>query len=192
MQDVTQHYAKILHNTEQDSTTLDNVTRTIFGKGGEKYFELLIKKFKPNTEIVSLGDSGCRVNPCPACGHNDCFTFNPENCVYNCFGCGVKGNVMNIAKHFTSDLTEAGQALKEFTGIDLLSLSSENQELIRKRKLFRDASEIYNKQLILNDTAYDYLIKVRRRKPETIDIMQTGFCADNKAFAEDLEQMGCI
>jgi len=175
MQDVTQHYAKLLHNSEHDSTILDNITRTIFEKGGENYIDLLIKKFKTDTEIVNLGDSGCRVNPCPACGHDDCFTFNPENCVYHCFSCGIKGNVINVANLFTSDQTEAGQALKEFTGIDLLSLSSENQELIRKRKLFKDASEIYNKELILNDTAYDYLLKTRRRKPETIDAMATGF-----------------
>ena len=39
------------------------------------------------------------VGPCPACGGNDRFAINIKKQVFNCRGCSIKGDVIQLVEH---------------------------------------------------------------------------------------------
>jgi len=56
------------------------------------------------TEIESRGiklkgDGTERVGPCPKCGGEDRFSINTKKNVFNCRGCEVGGDVIDLVKH---------------------------------------------------------------------------------------------
>ncbi len=46
--------------------------------------------------IKSIGGSTYRINPCPFCGHNDCFTIFKIQQNYHCFSCAQHGDIINF------------------------------------------------------------------------------------------------
>jgi len=53
-----------------------------------------------NISIQPAGENLFRGNPCPICGHKDCFTIYEQNQTFNCFSCGAAGDVIHLEKHF--------------------------------------------------------------------------------------------
>lgn len=62
-----------------------------------------------------------RFNPCPFCGHNDCFTVFGENLdAYKCHSCGRHGDVFNFAEeHKALNKGEALKAVAQWAGVAL-------------------------------------------------------------------------
>lgn len=67
---------------------------------------------------VNKAGRSWRCNPCPLCGHNDCFTFTSKR--FHCFSCEEKGDVVDFiqkARHVTN--VEALRYLSNIIGIPL-------------------------------------------------------------------------
>jgi len=175
---------------ESNITEEQSLKDAILEKGAEEYVEFLIDRFKTENTVKNVGTLDRRIQPCLVCGHNDCLTINAQTGLYHCFSCDTKGNVLSLAKLFTKTQEAITQALRDFTGLNNLDFSPEDKQLYRQRKLYQAAADEYHKQLILNEQALNFLLQVRKRKLETLEIMQTGYCADNKDFSNNLLNQG--
>jgi hypothetical protein len=82
-------------------------------KGIEEFVQSLLTKFKSNSTIIHSGNQ-IFINPCPLCGHNDCFNINSEIGIFNCFSCHGTGCATDLPLLFTKDIKE-GKALQ---GVD--------------------------------------------------------------------------
>jgi hypothetical protein len=157
-------------------------------KGIEYFVEYLLKKFKSSSTVSPSGNQ-LFVNPCPLCGHNDCFNIFSQTGLFNCFSCRGSGNATDLPMLFTKDIQEGSQALQEFSGISIF-LNAENKEQQRKKDIYADVTRIYHKQLLENTDAINYLIQVRKRQIETIEKMQTGFCTSRADIFSQLKELG--
>ena len=95
--------------------------------------DLLFKEVKNNVSILeyirdetgskvfSAGSNLYRVNPCPLCDHNDCFTIYVDDSSFNCFSCQKAGDVINFEK-FRKNLKnniEAAKSIAEKKNISI-------------------------------------------------------------------------
>jgi hypothetical protein len=171
-----------------ESPTKQLILSRLEEKGIEDFVESLLKKFKSNSTI---GYSGTQlfINPCPLCGHNDCFNINSEIGIFNCFSCHGTGCATDLPLFFTKDIKEAIKTLEEFTGISVI-FSKDNKERQRKTNLYTDVAEIYHQQLLKNEVALNWLIQIRKRQIKTITDMKTGFCTSITDTVSQLKELG--
>lgn len=136
-----------------------------------------------------------RFNPCPHCGHKDCFTvFGEHSDAYKCHSCGVGGDVFTFAEQFLS-LTK-GQALRQvaqFAGVVLPDNNSDTKpEQNPLQEVLQAAVKHYRHVLTQRAESMTYL---QTDKPEgrghvtkTIEAMEVGF-SDGK-LAQALQAQG--
>lgn len=56
--------------------------------------------------------NGSHFNPCPFCGHKDCFSIDKDNPhLFQCFSCEAKGSVIDLHMHLCQ-ISSAGEAIK--------------------------------------------------------------------------------
>lgn len=164
------------------------VNQIIERKGIDEFVDFLMARFKFDGDIQRLGPSGRRINPCPVCGHRDCFTFS-MNGVFHCFSCQTKGSAFFLPRLFTNSPSLASSALQEFTGVSMI-LDSKEKDRQRKAMLYAALADIYHQQLLETPAALDFLMQVRKRQLETIRVMKTGFVGDQGKVAETLTELG--
>ena len=104
------------------------------------------------------GDS-VKINPCPICGHNDCFTYYPETDTYYCFS-DSHDNGGNIISYYMDKYNLKGKdhktAIYKLANLCLPNLYNESASMIvdfvrRTTDMYkRDRNEIMTK-IIYND-----------------------------------------
>lgn len=146
--------------------------------------------------------STLRINPCPFCGHRDCFTIYPNSESFVCFSCQAGGDVIGferLLRGLESNL-EAANSLAERRGISLerdskgeplqaipgkaqgakvgLVMASE-----KARELRRMATNFYHDELLRNEKALNYQTKERRHSLQTLEQFKVGFSSRSSIIA---------
>src|SRR6056297_1068372 len=140
--------------------------------------------------VTGAGNGIQRVNPCPLCDHNDCFTYYIEENTYKCFSCDSAGDIINFHRAFIgaeSNLA-AAKDLAEQYGIDAndpkppknatkkqpdTKSSRPTADLPkippeRAKKLRAFLADYFHKQLLGNQNALDYQISKRGHSLQAI------------------------
>lgn len=82
-----------------------------------------------NSKIENIGGNKARANPCPVCGHNNCFTiYSDGDNTYHCFSCLSSGTVADLmfATGQAANMKEVVDKLGLNTGLSVLKASPLN------------------------------------------------------------------
>ncbi len=152
--------------------------------------EVKISDLAGKTEKVGTGL--LRLNPCPSCGHNDCFTINEKANTFKCFSCDQTGSVLdfviNHPHHQATDFLSAVKYLAKKYDYELKQtdiLSNEHQKLNKRAEIFTASARFYHSQLKATPKALKYLKNKRHRNVKMINQAGYGF-ATNKSLYEHL------
>jgi DNA primase len=104
------------------------------------------------------------------------FIISPEKQLFNCFGCGIGGNIFSfLMKHERLNFMEALRLLAEKAGV---ALPEGKQEASRASELFelnRFAKDFFIERLKETPAAKDYLLRKRGLSPEVIEEFSLGY-----------------
>ena len=152
----------------------------------------LIKDRVPILEFISkrisvkpIGTRKYRSNPCPFCGHNDCFTIYSESSSYKCFSCGEGGDIFSyLMKAENVSFIEAAEILAKESGITLskgFSQESKKQnDIINSRQqIFELAASYYHEVFKKTPEAIKYIKERRKRDDRTISKTKYGYADGN-------------
>lgn len=145
-----------------------------------------------NPTAVEKSGKNLFINPCPFCGHDDCFGLTKGFFGGNCLSCKASGNLVNIVEQLMGDEIKAGQALSEWAGIKYNFASQNPQEAGAKEKharyqrLLKEAIDVYHRALTQMKYTYqlkngqevdplNYQLNVRKHTVETLENYQVGF-----------------
>lgn len=134
-----------------------------------------------SAKIISSGSGKLRVNPCPICSHNDCFTVYTETNTFHCYSCNNGGSVIDLVMQ-TNHL-DFYEAAKKIANDHNIEFGSENKEKSDKRlikeQIFNDSAQYYHNVLLKNKERMKYLQETRKRSLEMINKFMYGL-ADGK------------
>lgn len=139
-----------------------------------------------------------RVNPCPLCGHRDCFTVYSQTNTYHCFSCGKSGSIIDyvidtggardswgaiqvLAKNFNIEMEKTGSR----PGATMEKGGAEQEAICRVHQL---AQEFYHQQLVHNKAALSYLTTTRGRSLELIESEGYGYAGSSYGLTAWLSQ----
>lgn len=113
-------------------------------------------------------------NPCPFCGHNDCFKVNPSKNLYHCFSCGQSGNAISFVQQ---QLKLAPlDAAKEIARVCALKIDFNSNGKYRpdaqeskKAEIFQAAADFYRHTLLGDAKALKILLDTRKYGREFIE-----------------------
>lgn len=158
--------------------------------------ESFYTSFYKDVRIESIGGSGYRLQPCPMCGHSDCATVGEA---VNCFSgsCGWKGTHISAWEEYALHqlgltLRDAINRLDIYTGLKFPYSEGNNSKNIEdyeeeriRQGILRVCEDFYHDQLMECDNKYiynselitpkEYLLRIRKRKEETIKEFKIGF-----------------
>jgi len=183
--------------------------------------QLPIKEYlenETNSEIKAVGEGKFRVNPCPLCSHNDCFTIYGRDQSFHCFSCEVSGDVIHLEKeiqHLSSNsdaaeslarrygVNEVNQYLKGAQADGVINSPNDNESMEfaqSHRKLRGLVAEYYHQQLLRNEEALNYQVQVRMHSIEILKHFKVGIgggdlighATKNGYSVEDLESVGLV
>ena len=79
-------------------------------------------ELEARVDAKRAGSGSFRVNPCPFCGHNDCFTINEKDQFFKCFSCSAKGDVIEFEQQYRNmgSPLEAAKSIAGKRGIPVL------------------------------------------------------------------------
>lgn len=131
----------------------------------------LIEFIKGTAEHMTVKKSGKTTifNPCPMCGHNDCFTVSDKNTdLFKCHSCGVGGDIFTFAEQYRG-LTKgkALHAVAEYCGIRIPALNAD----VRLQKAPRTVPESIADRCFdpeQTEKAVDYLVCERGLDEEIV------------------------
>jgi putative DNA primase/helicase len=156
--------------------------------------DLLGQEF-PNGKILKTGRT-LRCNPCPLCGHYDCFSFSSDH--YHCFSCGEHGDQVDFVSRIKNlSNIEAASYCTNIIGVSSSAHRSKPLESVnaihRKRlsatpalspekrdKLYRlrnIATAFYHDQLLTNKSALAYQIEKRGHSREILTRCRIGYAS---------------
>lgn len=165
-----------------------------------------------DSEIKKTG-KGIFLNPCPMCGHNDC--CHVTDLALHCFSCEWSGKHTKVYSEYArtalnKSVFEINKELSEWAKIPMPKDSpadmEEKNRQQRVQEVRRAARAYYHAMLLECTNKYDYnnadytpmayLLNVRRRKLETLQTFQVGFCdsyfeIQNKLLADGFTQNEC-
>jgi len=170
------------------------------------WFDIIAKKVNDEIEafynhfyegqVLRVGES-YRINPCPFCGHNDCFTISPSVNAANCFSCGHSGTHINTFINFIGNKKEALRLLSEHFHEPLFEEKPKTPEQKSKeehvKKLFQiryEACKYYHECLLNNKESLDYQVSERGHSLETLKDCMIGFSLDYLELWSKLSNMG--
>ena len=153
--------------------------------------EMYLKEI--GAEIKSVGEGSFRANPCPCCGHKDCFTFYDQNQTFHCFSCGTSGDVIHLERHLQSHGSncEAAKKLTEKFAIEAsfpkgpaeseqtrsTPAADQNSSPIcikRQREVRKFAAEFFHQQLLRNPADLSYQMQERGHSLEVLQHFMVG------------------
>lgn len=150
----------------------------------------LLEYISKRWQTKSIGTSKYRVNPCPICGHNDCFTIFEKSQNYHCYSCGSHGDIFEITVK-TKEADTRYDALVKFAreiNYDLHKTAKKTYEDDHRiQEIFNMAAEFYHQQL--TGFPREHLINKRKRNDEFIGKMKYGF-ANGQSIYEFLVKQG--
>ncbi len=133
-----------------------------------------------------------RVNPCPICGHNDCFTIFDSN-TYKCYSCGKSGTIIDYVMdmNMAHDVSGAISYLCEQLNIKLPEAGKPykvyNAKQAEIEQVFELAAKFYHEQLKVNKQGLAYMEK-RGRSAELYEELKIGFAATRFGLSSYLKQ----
>lgn len=125
-----------------------------------------------NGQAVNIGSSTQRVNPCPICGHKDCFTIYQTTNQFKCYSCGNAGSnidlVIKAQEYPADDFLSACKYIAQFAGIEFKTTAADEakqQNIYHSSKIFKEAANFYYKRLWADENKHivQYLTKTRGR-----------------------------
>jgi len=139
---------------------------------------------------TSIGGNKLRLNPCPFCGHKDCFTIFTNQQTFMCFSaeCNVSGDAITfVMKKNDLEFPEAVKWLCEYYNLnpddykDLAFRSTARKEDTTIQEIRRLAAKYYHEALFTEEAkpVLDYLTGKRGYSVETIKYFQLGFTTGN-------------
>lgn len=173
----------------------------------EFYSRLYPKELK----LQQLGEEqGYRGNPCPMCGHNDCFTITEMG--VKCFSgsCEWKGSHIKAYRSYAGSKlrfreNRIAEEIQRITNIEPPSMSpqerAEYESFKRKQDILSFAEEFYHKQLMTSKeifvcgdgksyTPLEYMTRVRRRSIKTLEDFKVGFTSNKGELNQALKKKG--
>ena len=125
------------------------------------------------------------------------FSVSPERQIFNCFGCGVGGNVVDFVMRIDNlDFSEAMTALAGRAHITVPENGSDGKSAVRateKERMYAintEAARFFNKKLPENENALEYIEK-RRLSQNTVTKFGLGFAPDSwDALLKHLRVLG--
>ena len=138
---------------------------------------------------------------CPFCGHRECFRIKsdeevPEDGFFNCFSCGVGGDLVNfVGLHFKEEPVDAARRIAKDFKIDLPRDYSPVQEIMNVAANYYKTNLQSNRTTLSalnNMTPMQFQMEVRKHDPEVLQHLQIGFSdgglvsfLDSLGFEED-------
>jgi predicted RNA-binding protein YlxR (DUF448 family) len=153
-----------------------------------------------------------RVNPCPFCGHNDCFSIFGDRS-FNCFSCQKSGTVIDyeMFRRGYDNPLEAARSAAEKAGIDVGEVKkldapscrsfTPHQGGKRAGELRELITDFYHRELLSNEPALRYQMEERGHSLEILKAFQAGyagagslvsFVEQHGFHAEDLVRIGLV
>jgi len=147
-----------------------------------------------------------RVNPCPLCGHEDCFTLYPSNNSFHCFSCLKAGTIVDF-EIFHAGISDPLQAAKSIAGKVGFSpaggpgsVKASNHGVKESPKAEKEAplprieegrakilrgivADFYHEQLLSNKGAFEYQVKKRGHSLITLKAFKVGFAGRKSIIA---------
>ena len=138
-----------------------------------------------------------RVNPCPFCGHNDCYTVGEAT---HCFSCSEKGTNIGMFLKYKGK-KEGILQLEEFAKLKYpRDNSPENKKYARIQEIRSIAVEFYHKKLMTLEERYEYnnshltpleyQLKVRGHKEESMLAFKVMFSYGYFKLRDELKHIG--
>jgi hypothetical protein len=172
----------------------DDVTEHIL-----QHLEEYANKFLQPSKLERVG-KGFRVNPCPFCGHNDCFTLTEGFNGGNCFSCNESGSLIGIVEKLLRE-TEARQELAKWSNIKYNFASYSPEKAAEKERFDRfqlmchKAMEFYQGLMTMEVTAEDklssttltpakYMVTVRGHIPGALKEFNVGYSGNQFTRSE--------
>lgn len=144
-----------------------------------------IEQFIPSIIQGETSGSGetLGVNPCPICGHKDCFKIFKNKQLYKCFSCDSGGDIFNFIQDYFKlmDWHEVLKRASELTGVALQNpddIKTKSPRLKQHQEIFNYAAEYYNKKLQADPEALKILSNTRKYTTKTIKEFKIGFTGD--------------
>lgn len=124
-------------------------------------------------------------NPCPFCGHNDCFKVNPEKKLFHCFSCEVSGNAVQFVERYRS--LSRLEAAKELSRVFNLEINfgkngkyAVGESAGKQAEIFQAAAEFYRAQLLGDAKALEILERTRKYSREFIAGQPIGYTGNQR------------
>lgn len=157
---------------------------SVFEQARQYSLEAFIRE-KTCSELVRVG-SVLRVQPCPLCGHFDCFTIYPASNTFHCFSCERSGDIINFVRYLHGLATnfEAARALvgggmrstpivqptkkegRRGVAQEKITLAQRDPEKARRVRLW--VARWYHGSLMGDRRALDYLVHSRGHRIATL------------------------
>lgn len=144
-----------------------------------------------------------KVDPCPFCGHNGCFSLTKGVNGFQCFSCKAKGTLINAVEQLEGDEIEARKALAEWSGIkyNYASYSPEKEAAKQKwerfQELCKEALKFYynrlGRKVDINGEEVipgQYQMDVRKHDLKTLAEFRVGYSGGKKQLTEGLLKKG--
>lgn len=125
-------------------------------------------------------------NPCPICGHHDCFKVFINTNKFKCFSCKKHGTIFTLAIY-----QGHGRNVKEATVYlsDYLNQKEVKPEAkLKTSDVFQSAMQFYKERLRQSRYAMDYLTQTRKRSEYLIDELNYGY-ADGTSLYRHLSMV---
>lgn len=152
--------------------------------------ETFYLSFYPGAEIINVGKDK-RVNPCPFCRHNDCFTITEGKNAAYCFSCGTRGTHIQLLKEYLGE-EKAIAELARYTGIEYFTkeLTKEQKQKIEEAQRYLRMKEIavefYHQQLLNEPDAIIYQLSERGHEKESLSLFKIGISKNYPELRERL------
>ncbi|MBF0107133.1 MAG: toprim domain-containing protein [Deltaproteobacteria bacterium] len=154
----------------------------------------VIEQLKIKTDLSSYIQS--RGIPLNKVGHNykgfcpfhnettPSFTVNPKDNLWQCFGCGIGGDVFSFVERFDKvGFSKAVQIVAKNQGSSLKEPPQQkevqSQDSVRQIKLLNHVVKFYQQELVNDKRGLDYLKQRAITDKQSILDFGTGFCAGN-------------
>jgi len=153
-----------------------------------------IENLKNNLDVVDIISQFLQVKKaganfkacCPFHGEKTpSFVISPSKQIYHCFGCGVGGDSIKFVMEF--EKLSYPEAIEKLASMVNFSLEYDNNTKSYDYKVIEKLNEYYEKLLVSNKEAYDYLIS-RGISSFSIEKFQIGYAPTSNETINYLKQ----
>ncbi|PGQ88240.1 toprim domain-containing protein [Priestia megaterium] len=157
-----------------------------------------------NAKEIDKSGKSLKIDPCPFCDHNGCFSLTKGVNGFYCFSCKAKGTLINAVEQLEGDEVEARYALAKWSGIkyNYASYTPEQREAKVKhdrfQQLCKEAVKFYHTRLVKTKIDVNgqeispgqYQRDVRKHDYETLMKYKVGYSGGRKNLVAGLLKKG--